>query len=54
MKVVVHWSPASISNRFRDIRPQNTLMNTQTNEHTNKHCGSQFLLMEVIKVMLYF
>jgi len=59
--LVVHWNPASISNRFQDIRPQhmltnytNTLTNTHTHTHTdtltNKHDESQYLLAEVITI----
>ena len=41
--LVVHWNRASIFNRFPDIGPQQIL----TNQRTNKHDGSQYLLAEV-------
>jgi len=47
--------PSSISNSFRDIRPQH--VNKRTNEHINErsnqqtHEGLQHLLMDVIKIV---
>ena len=39
--LVVHWNRASISNRFRDIRPQHMLTNTPTNTPTNEPTNQQ-------------
>jgi len=36
----VHWNRASISNRFRDIWPQNMLTNTWTHRRTNERTNT--------------
>jgi len=50
--LMVHWNPASISYRFRDIRTENVLTNElpsePTDQPTKKHDGSQHLPVEVI------
>jgi len=53
--LVVHWNQASVPNRFQDMRHQHVFTNTRTNEPTdqptNQHDGSQYLLAEVMKRM---
>jgi len=50
MPISYWWSigteSLSLSSRFQDIRPQSVFTDTRPNERTNKHDGSQYLLVK--------
>jgi len=54
--LVVHWNWGSISNRFRDIRPQHMLTKVHTSERTNvptdKRNGSQYAIYVLADVII--